>query len=350
MVFENMLLGVVALALAATANIHAADQSDWRLEILKEEGIQPETAALKASQDSFQMTPERLEKAVAMLGGDDFKTREQAQREIILIGKDALPWLLRMPKSEDPEVRVRLAEIQKTLQVDGRWARKDLVREAVTSLLRERMKEAAPKPEDALFVELFHRPTASLDKGYGKFRLQADKGLTGLVSDGVLKLKGIHATEGDQRLLLDAKALTGKPEFPDTFRIEVKLGGEAGGEGGYHVGVSVGNVRALFHPGYPTGGFRFEQVATHEKFSENKSMGFDPQPGKLLRMSIEVKRLAERKVKLDIVVADGEKSFSESKILKEIEIGKLNRISLDRSGRSGGDGLFDDLVVDLRNR
>lgn len=343
------LTGGIVSVLVYAADIHAGDESDWRLEILKEEGVQPETAALQALQDGFQMTPERLEKAVAMLGDDEFKTREQAQRDIILIGKDALPWLLRMPKSEDPEVRVRLAEIQKTLQVDGRWARKDLVREAVTSLLRERMK-VPPNPEDLLFVDLFHRPTASLDGGYGKFKFQSDKGLKGLVADGVLKLKGNHATEGDQRLLLDAKALTGKPEFPDSFRIEVKLGGEAGGQGGYHVGVSVGSVRALFHPGYSTGGFRFEQVGTQEKYSENKSMGFDPQPGKLLRMSIEVKRLAQGKVKLDVLVADGEKSFSESKILKASEIGKLNRIGLDRSGRSGGDGLFDDLVVDLRNR
>lgn len=341
--------GVLALVLAATAEIHAADQADWRLEILKEEGIQPETAALQALQDGFQMTPERLEKAVAMLGEDEFKTREHAQREIVLIGKDALPWLLRLPKSEDPEVRVRLAAIQKTLQVDGRWERKDLVREAVTSLLRERMKKAPPKPDDALFVELFHRPAASLDGGYGKFRFQTDKGLTGIVSDGVLRLKGNHADEGDQRLLLDAKALTGKREFPDTFRIEVKLGGEAGGQGTYHVGVSVGNVRALFHPGYPSGGFRFERVATHEKVSENTSMGFDPQPGKLQRMSIGVKRLAGGKVELDVVVANGEKTFSERRILKESVIGKLDHIGLDRSGRSGGDALFDDLVVDLGN-
>lgn len=342
--------GVLALVLVTNANIHAGDQSDWRLEILKEEGIQSETTALKALHDGFQITPERLEKAVTMLGSNDFKTREQVQREIVLLGKDAFPWLLRLPKSEDPEVRARLAAILKTLQVDGRWTRKDLVREAVTSLLRERMKEALPNPEDALFVELFHRPSASLAGSYGKFKFQADKGLTGHVSDGVLRLKGKHATEGDQRLLLDAKTLTGKPEFPDFLRIEVKLGGEAGGEGGYHVGVTVGNVRALFHPGYPTGGFRFQRVDNQEQLSENVSMGFDPQPGKFQRMSIGVKRLAGGKVELDVVVADGEKSFSERKILNESVIGKLNHIGLDRSGRTGGDGLFDDLVVGLCDR
>lgn len=344
------LTGVIALGLANTAQIHAGEERDWRLEILKEEGVPSETAALQALQDGFELTPARLEKSLANLGADDFKTREQAQREIILLGKNAQPWLLRLPKSEDPEVRTRLAEITRALQVEGRWARKNLVREAVISLLRERRKEAPPKPEEALFVELFRHPAASLDGGYGKFSFHSEHGLTGRVSDGLLRLKGKHDSEGDQQLLLDAKALTGQQEFPDAFRIEVKLGGETGGQGTYHVGVSVGNVRALFHPGYQTGGFRFERIDTHEKLSDNTSMGFDPKAGKLQRMSIEVKRLADGKLALDVLVTDGEKSFSERKTFAQSVTGKLDRIGLDRSGRTGGDALFDDLVVDLRNR
>lgn len=344
------LLGIVALVLATTAKARAGEVGDWRLEILTEQGVPTETAALQKLRNGCQMTPERLKDAIAGLGADEFTSREQAQREILLMGKKALPGLRRLPPSDDPEVRVRLAEIERTLQIDERWAKEDLVREAVASLLRERLKERLGEPADPLYVELFHQPTASLAGGYRRLHLQADKGLTGLVSDGSLRLKGRHVEEGDQRLVLDAKTVVGKQEFPESFRIEVKLGGEAGGEGGYHVGVSVGNVRALFHPGYQKGEFRFEQVDTHQHLTENSSMGFVPTVGKLRRMSIDVKRVAGGKVELDVVVTDGDKIFSAPKILEGSVIGKLDHISLDRSGRTGGDALFDDLVVDLGPR
>lgn len=79
------LTGVIVLVLASAAEIHAGDESDWRLEILKEEGLPTETAALQSLQSGFQTTPERLEKAVGKLGADEFKTREQVQREIVLL-------------------------------------------------------------------------------------------------------------------------------------------------------------------------------------------------------------------------------------------------------------------------
>jgi hypothetical protein len=67
---------------------------------------------------------------------------------------------------------------ERTLRAKGEWSRDDLLRYAIDSLLRER-------------------------------------------TEG----------DGDQRLLLTARELTGKDELPSEFRIEVKLGGEAGGEG-----------------------------------------------------------------------------------------------------------------------
>lgn len=76
-------------------------------------------------------------------------------------------------------------------------------------------------------------------------------------------------------------------------------------------------------------------------------MGFDPPAGKLVWMGIDVARSADGTVKLDVVVISGGDSFRTSRIVAADVIGKLDKIGLDRSGRSGGDGLFDDLVVDL---
>ncbi|OYV06827.1 MAG: hypothetical protein CFE26_04235 [Verrucomicrobiales bacterium VVV1] len=341
------LAGVVALGLAAFAA--AEEVSDWRLDLLKAEGIPTETSSLQKLEKRFSVSNDLLSQAVSRLGSEKFAAREQAQREILLMGKDVLPLLQQGPQSEDPEVRQRLAAIQRTLEAGGRWAKEDLIRKAVTSLLRERLKPNGAIAEPPLFVELFRDPAPSLEKGYRRFRFEADPGLLGSVSDGTLRLNGNHAGDGDQRLRLDAKSLTGKESFPDTFRIEVKLGGEAKGAGTYHVGVSIGNVRALFHPAYQGGGFRFQRVDNQKQLTENSSMGFDPAAGKLQQMSLAVKRIPGGKVELEATIGNGDKVFTERKIFEESVIGKLDHLSLDRSGRNGGDGLFDDLIVDLGN-
>lgn len=337
-------------ALGISSLAAAGDDSDWRLELLRKEGISSETSSLQKLEKGFVVSNSILEAAVAQLGAETFATREEAQREILRMGKDVLPLLRQLPQSDEPEVRQRLAAIRRNLEEGGRWKREDLLRQAVTSLLRERLNKDDPGTAGRLFVEFFEHPLPSLADGYRKFRFEAGNAMTGRVADGQLRLSGNHADDGDQRLVLDARQLTGKETFPDAFRIEVRLGGDPGGEGGYHVGVSVGNVRALFHPGYQTGGFRFQRVDNQEQITENAALGFDPESGKLMRMSLSVKRVPGGKVELEVVVSNGSKSFTERKILEESVIGKLNQISLDRSGRTGGDGLFDELVVDTGDR
>ena len=53
---------------------------------------------------------------------------------------------------------------------------------------------------------------------------------------------------------------------------------------------------------------------------------------------------------VEVTSADGTQTFEARKVLEPGEIGKLDRVGLDRSGRTGGDGIFDDFVMVLGSR
>jgi hypothetical protein len=339
------LMPIVAGTWLAAAS--ADQKADWRLELLKESGVSAETDALQKFENDIRNSETSLDQLVSNLSAEEYKQREQAQKEILLLGKKVLPQLRPMLRSDNPEERIRIEEIVGELESGRRWEKSDLLRQAVTSLLHERKNPGLANPKPRLFAEFFSKDAPSLAKGYKSLRFLTDAGVDGSVRKGMARLTGNRETDGDQQLLLYAKDLTGKPEFPDSFRIEAKIGGEEAGTGAYHVGISVGNVRALFHPGYSTGGFRFEQVSNNVAIVSNTEMGFDPPAGELLQMSIDVKRLRNRDVEIRVMVTNGKEPFRITRTVNAGTIGKLDRIGLDRSGRAGGDALFDDFVVGL---
>jgi len=337
---------LVPAALGLLSAVLTAEETvDWRLELLKEHGLPAETEALKKFLDGVNRPETNLDQLVRQLGSDQYKQREQAQQAILLRGRKALPQLRPLLASDDPEVRLRIAAIIDSLEAGQHWDKSDLLRLAVGSLLRERENPGAPAPEIQLFAEFFSKDSPSLAKGYQRLKFETGVGVNGSVREGIARLKGMRADDGDQRLLLLAKDLTGKAEFPDSFRIQTRIGGGGEGVGAYHVGISIGNVRALFHPGYSGGAFRFEQVSNNKPVVNTTDMGFDPPPGELLPMRIDVQRQANRDVEISVMITRGKDTFRKTHTVKAAVIGKLDRIGLDRSGRSGGDALFDDFVV-----
>lgn len=340
---------VLILAWIASA-LAAEEYQDWRLQLLEEEGLEPDAVKLNELKDKVVPSEQRFLDLVDLLASEGFAARERSQNEILRMGIAAKPWLDRLPASDDPEVEFRLAGIREKLATEQRWSRSELLQYAVNSLLSERNGKKPIKNIPLVFAELFRDKTPDLAGTYRNFAFDARPGLKGKVAEGVLRLSGRGPIDGDQRLILSAKKITGKKVFPDRFRIEVMLGGTPGGESAYHVGVSVGKVRALFHPGHAGGGFRFEHIDTHKALTKNTNMAFTPDTKSLATMGIEVKRLPDGDVELQVtVIPEGKKDrkFTTRIEVSAAMIGKIDSIGLDRSGRVGGDALFDNLVVEI---
>ncbi len=165
----------------------------------------------------------------------------------------------------------------------------------------------------------------------------------------MLRFDGDH-DEGDQRLLITAQQLVGKPEFTESFEVTTMIGGEARGSGTYHAGVSIGNLRVLFHPGYRGGGFRIERVDNRKYMIGNQSMPFTPAPGVLHKMHISVHPQQDKTVLLKTTftnAANPQQQYAMSFVAPAADIGPLDRVAVERSGRVGGAALFGLLEVDF---
>jgi hypothetical protein len=324
----------------------AQERGDWRLDCLREAKIATDTESLRKSHQLHHRSEKDLARMIEQLAADRQHKRREAHDEILRMDPElVLPYLQRLPASREPEVRLRLEMIRERIEWREPWDSEDLLRLAITGLLYERDHPGKIHPSRKMFVEFFRKPAASLKGGYGLMEFTYTEQLDGQVKEQLLHLSGKRPLgEGFQYLRLTAKAATGKPVFPDRFLIDVKIGGTAGGEGTYHVGISVGKIRALFHPGYDDGGFRFQRGENIGSVP-NLEMGFTPATGGTCDMRIHVQRLDANRVQLRVEVRQEQNIFRTTQVFLEREIGPLDQISLDRSGREGGDAIFRDLIV-----
>jgi hypothetical protein len=77
-----------------------------------------------------------IEKLVADLGSDDFDIRESASTKLGLIGVPALPYLEKAEKSDDPEVRRRAGDLQKSIKTVADLRKKELAEGLVKKAFR----------------------------------------------------------------------------------------------------------------------------------------------------------------------------------------------------------------------
>ena len=130
--------------------------SDWRVELLGEEGIGSSVEELQKALTAVPEVTNELDDALEMLASQDFDEREGGRKKLMSGGEDALKWLLEIEPSEDPALRRRVLSVIEELGLVFRKDREVAVEHAVKSLLAEGL-EGRVKSADTggMFFEWF---------------------------------------------------------------------------------------------------------------------------------------------------------------------------------------------------
>lgn len=325
-----------------------ADGGDWRQDLLESSGIASDPASIESALAARQQPDAGFKAAYARLGSDSFRVREQAHAEFLAGGTAALDWLARKPVPSDPEVRHRHQHIMRALAASPPAMRESLLLHAMRSLLDENTRKPGA---GGIFYEWFGVPAADCIQGYRLMRYQGppDGGLSE-VRDGRLILRGGRPGDLDQRLILHTADWPGIPDLPGHLTLRVLLGGTSGGRGAWHIAVSIGDVKTLFHPEFQGGGFRHEQAGTRAPITQNTDMGFTPGADQVFDMTLHLDRATPThfSLKTTILAQDGS-LFENEALIAEEHFGGLKSIALERSGRTGGDAFFEQVSLTLRS-
>ncbi|YCM43140.1 hypothetical protein V2O64_17670 [Verrucomicrobiaceae bacterium 227] len=322
--------------------------NDWRDELLKREGVENSKENLEIFLQGNAKPLQELSELFKQLSADNFPAREKAQKELLKGGEATLKWLRQREPSPDPETQRRLKVIMTLLDTAHRKDHEIAMEHSARSLLAE--GDERPQNTGGLFYEWFGEDQKKLGETYRQFSFMDATERGGAILAGQLILPGGGGQDGDQRLILRSEKWPGEETFGETFQVSAKLRGESKGMGAWHLGITIGRVRALYHPGLDGGAFRFERIDNNDYLSGTESVGFTPGDEASQWMSVKVQRLPDKKIKLEVILTEGgnkEGRFETSIIVDAEEIGELNEVSLDRSGRIGGRAYFSDFMMKL---
>lgn len=325
------------------------DRWDWRKALLTEEGIALTPEAWQKIVEAREGPEEGLPEIIGQLGDESFAKREETLQRLLKGGDQLYRWLRDQPPHADPEIRRRLQKVEETLAARPEVARLDALDHALRSLLADGDQ---PSPDTGgFFYEWFGEDRAEIEKRYHQLQFRDSSGRGGKVSGGRLELPGPDGREGDQRMILNAPDWPGREHFGEHFLISARAGGTDRASGSWHLGITVGKVRALYHPGFAGGEFRFSFLETTTGIrGPNRSMPFTPGGDPPEQITLEVKKIPGNQVSLSVTVRQGgpePEEYSDTLVIAADKIGPLSQISLDRSGRSGGDAFFTDFTVTL---
>ena len=297
----------------------------------------------KAAQYRVNDTAE-LEQALKDLESLEFDLRESAQRKLVDAGDAVLDFLDAKEPIKDPEVRLRVGQIRRDVSSGIKSRSALLIRHAAKSLLEGPSDVAT----GGLYFEWFGVESRDCRKIYRQMKFKGSGQSKPFVEKGRLHIPGTLNGENDQCFSLFSKDWPGTAVLPDRLQVSCLMGGGDRGAGTWHVGLYVGKIKVLFHPAYNGGGFRFEEVESHENLTQNQSMGFTPKGGELYRMVLDLTRMPQQRIqyKATVISQDG-KSFESHLVVHGDKAGPLNEIGIVRSGRQGDTAIFDDLIIRL---
>jgi len=132
MVRNLMLMLIVLVGLLATDLLRAQEKKPEEITPPKQTAEQKVSPELQA----------KIEELIKQLGDEDWKVREEAQKELIKIGQTALFPLIDVLDSKDPEVRLRAGNILSQLEPE--------LRDDEVTELKQILKEAKGNTKDIL--------------------------------------------------------------------------------------------------------------------------------------------------------------------------------------------------------
>lgn len=339
--FSQIRIAASCLVLIGTT---AAAQADWRKDFLTSQGIKLDKESLKEAADGNAVSEVAMELAYHKLNSTVFSEREEAQLLLQSKGAPVIKFLRAKLPIDHPETRKRVDEILTHLESNIGDSRLLMTQEAARSLLKN--------PEDKMtggqYYEWFGGEQMDLNKGYRLWTYSGPDNSAPFVSGNQLTIPSKNLADTDQRVILRSSSWPQSKEFPKHFSVSCLIAGGNEGAGTYHPSIAIGKVKALFHPGYPGGAFRFEHIETKDKFSDNQNMGYTPKADSKHLMRVTVHCMENDKVELKVSITSSNKQrFEKQLIVTKKDTGPINEISLLRSGRRGGDAVFSDFHIEI---